>query len=218
MSDEQASANESPLSLRRLTSAFASMLGRRASHDGDHQEAAPREIRPDTRTITEAVLFVGRPDNQPLSADAIAATMRDVTPAEVQAAVAELNDEYESDEAAFEIKESAAGYCLALRSDFERVRQRFYGKVQQATLTPAAMEVLSVVAYRQPIEARTIDELRGQKSQSTLSTLVRRGLVRLDRSSQKPATTYYHTTDRFLQVFRLTNIDQLPQAQEFDAA
>ncbi len=194
------------------------MLGRPASQDSDRDVGAPREVRTDTRTITEALLFVGRPDNQPLSAQAIADTMRDVMPAEVQAAIAELNDEYEAEQSAFEIKESAAGYCLALRSDFDRVRQRFYGKVQQATLTPTAMEVLSVVAYRQPIEMKTIDELRGQRSQSTVSSLVRRGLVRLERSAQKPTTAYYHTTDRFLQVFRLTNIDQLPQAQEFDAA
>lgn len=218
MPTESTTARESPLSLQRLTNAFAAMLGRKAPPTTPRSDAPPREVTTNTRTITEALLFVGRPDNQPLSADAIAATMRDITPAEVEQAIDELNAEYAADESAMVIARSSAGFRMVLRSDLDRVRDKFYGKVQQATLTPAAMEVLAVIAYRQPVELKTIDELRGQKSQSLASSLVRRGLVRLERPADNPKQPRYVTTDRFLQVFQLANIDQLPQAEEFDAA
>ncbi len=218
MADAPPTAAESPLSLRRLTSAFAAMLGRKTEANHNDTGMPPQEVPTDTRTITEALLFVGRPDSQPLSAEALAATMRDVTIDEVQAAVAELNGQYAADDSALVISESAAGYRMALREDLDRVRDKFYGKVQQATLTPAAMEVLSVIAYRQPVDLKTIDDLRGQKSLSLASSLVRRGLVRLERPAEDRKQPVYTTTDRFLRVFQLANIDQLPQAQEFEPA
>lgn len=215
MADDETTPDESPLSIKRLTNAFAAMLGRKSNAA---EQTAPREASIDTRSITEALLFVGRPDNKPLSAEAIAATMRDITPDEVAAAVEELNAEYVEDGSAMTIVESAAGYRLTLREDLSRVRDKFYGKVQQATLTPAAMEVLSIIAYRQPVDLKTIDAMRAQKSQSLASSLVRRGLVEIRRSEGPPRKVEYATTGRFLQVFGLSSIDQLPQAAEFEAA
>lgn len=217
MSSTDTTADESPLSLRRLTDAFATMLGRKPPSE-DRSDAPPRDAAVDARSITEAMLFVGRPDNQPLSAEALAATMRDITPDEVREAVEQLNVEYRVDDSAMTIVETAAGYRMVLREDLERVRDKFYGKVQQTTLTPAAMEVLSVIAYRQPVTVNTIDQLRGQKSQSLVGSLVRRGLVRLERPEEDPRRPHYWTSERFLQVFQLTSIDQLPQAAEFEVA
>ncbi|WP_425396355.1 SMC-Scp complex subunit ScpB [Aeoliella sp.] len=215
MADGEDKTDESPLSIKRLTNAFAAMLGRKSTAA---EEAAPREAAVDTRSITEALLFVGRPDNQPLSAESIAATMRDITPDEVSAVVEQLNAEYAEDDSAMTIVESAAGYRLTLREDLSRVRDKFYGKVQQATLTPAAMEVLSIVAYRQPVDLKTIDAMRAQKSQSLASSLVRRGLVEIRRPEKSPRKVQYATTGRFLQVFGLSSIEQLPQSAEFEAA
>jgi segregation and condensation protein B len=218
MSENSANAeSESPLSIKRLTSAFAAMLGRKPSKVAA-TETAPAEVQVNTRSITEALLFVGRADNEPLSAEAMASTMRDITPEEVVQAVSELNAEYAADGSAMTIVESAAGYRMVLREEMERVRDRFVGKVQQATLTPAAMEVLSVIAYRQPIDLKTIDTLRKQKCQSLVALLVRRGLVIVERSAANPRQVRYVTSPRFLQVFGLTSIDQLPQAAEFEAA
>ena len=215
------SSGDSPLSLRRLTNALASMLGRQpnlAEPEPDEPKSdRPRGVEIGTRSITESLLFVGDPDNRPLSAESLAATMRDVSPQEVATAIDELNAEYDADGTPYTIAESAAGYRLVLRTEFERVRDNFYGKVRQAKISPAAMEVLSVVAYRQPINARTIDELRGSKNLSLLSGLVRRGLVRLERSADTPKQPHYVTTDRFLRIFHLTSIDQLPRTEEFES-
>lgn len=209
--------SDSPLSIKRLTSAFAAMLGRKSNQRADG-EAPSAEVKVTTRSITEALLFVGRPDNEPLSAEVMASTMRDITADEVAQAIAELNTEYQADGSAMTIVGSAAGYRMVLREEMERVRDRFVGKVQQATLTPAAMEVLSVIAYRQPIDQKTIDALRKQKSQSHVALLVRRGLVNVERSAAGPRQVRYVTSPRFLQIFGLASIEQLPQAAEFDAA
>lgn len=210
-------AHESPLSLRRLTDAFAAMLGRKPPRSEEAVDASsPPPPTISTRSITEALLFVGRPTGEPLSAAEMAATMRDIAAEEVAQAVAELNAEYAADGSPLVIVESAAGYRLTLRPEFDRVREKFYGKVRQATLSPVALEVLSVVAYRQPVTLHDIDQLRGQKSQSLASQLVRRGLIRLERPADDPKRPHYVTTERFLKVFQLASLDELPQAEEFD--
>jgi segregation and condensation protein B len=212
--------SESPLSLRRITEAFSQMLGRTAGAVVAEKEAATRPeidacpISP--RSIIEAILFVGRPDGSAYSAEELAGTMRDVTPADVKAAVAELNAAYTSDGAPYEIVASPAGYRLQLREDTQRLGYQLQGKVREVKLSPQALEVLAVVAYRQPMSTIDIEELRKGKSGSILAQLVRRGLLRFDRSAENSRQNLYFTTERFLRIFGLANLSQLPKAEEMD--
>jgi segregation and condensation protein B len=194
------------------------MLGRKPKLAGTAGEATLplREVTPDPRSITEAVLFVGQSDNSPLSAQKIASFMRDVSPEEVDQAVAELNERYAANGNPYVIVSSAAGYRMTLRDEFARVREKFQGNVRQAKLSPAALEVLSLVAYRQGITLAEIDLARREKSLPLVNQLVRRGLVVLDRPADRSQSGTYHTTARFLQVFGITSLDQLPRLQEFD--
>jgi segregation and condensation protein B len=165
--------------------------------------------------VVEAMLFVGRPENGLLTAREMAAAMRGVSPAEVDAAVAELNTVYERDGAPYHIEGSSHGYRLTLRQEFARLRDKYYGRVREARLSPAALEVLSVVAYNQPVTIAQIDELRGRPSGAVLATLVRRQLVRLERHSDHPGgASRYWTTDRFLRLFGLESAAGLPQDEE----
>ncbi len=208
---------DGPLSLRRLTDAFAVMLGRKPKLAADASEGgSPRGVVTDARSITEALLFVGQPDNAPLSAERLAATMRDVTPDEVHQAVAELNARYASQGRPYAITPSAAGYRMVLRDEFSRVKQKFQGNVRQARLSPAVLEVLALVAYRQPISLADIDAARREKCQSLVNQLVRRGLILLERPADRSQPNTYSTTGRFLHVFGLASLDQLPRIEEFD--
>ena len=250
-------ASESPLSLKRLTAAFAQMLGSSQPAPGaaDATEQAaenlsgqvspqphdPCEISP--RSIVEGVLFVGASEGKPASAEQLAAAMRDVSPEEVMQAVAELNAMYERDAAPYHITSERGGYRLTLRDDMQRMRDKFHGRIKETKLSPAAMEVLSIIAYRQPVTIDDVEHLRGARSGALLSSLVRRGLVRLDRVEQDAAgkpnsaaatqnrsaeavpsvqaapsvrTAQYQTTDRFLRLFGLGHINQLPRAAEMD--
>jgi segregation and condensation protein B len=232
-SDEQPKVEpprESPLSLSRLREAFAAMLGggdanraaksrgreSRPLEGGSLGETAPRTCEINPRTVVESMLFVGRPDNGPMSARELAAAMRGVSPAEIEAVVNELNSLYEADQSPYWIEQSSGGYRLVLRPEFERVRDKFYGRVKEARLSPAVIEVLSVLAYNQPVTAEQLNELRGSACGAALSTLVRRKLVRVDRPNDSGGSPQYSTTERFLQLFGLENLAALPRSEELD--
>ena len=153
---------------------------------------------------------------RPFSAREMAAAMRGVSPAEIDAAVAELNAAYQRDAAPYEIVGSAAGYRLQLRSELHRMRDKLHGRTREAKLTPAAVEVLSVVAYNQPTTVEAINELRGTPSGPALQSLVRRKLVRVDRPADRGEPPQYSTTDRFLRLFGLESVAALPRNEELE--
>jgi segregation and condensation protein B len=94
------------------------------------------------------------------------------------------------------------------------LRDRFYGRVRDARLSRAAVDVLAIVAYRQPVTARQIAELRGRPSGRLLAQLVRRRLLRVHRPAGPRAPAEYQTADRFLELFGLGSVDDLPQSED----
>ena len=222
--------SEPPLSLSRLRDAFAAMLGGPAAEkpvadssrvrrgglgNGSFGETALRGCEVNPRTVVEAMLFVGRPDNGPISARELAAAMRGVSPSEIEAAVGELNSTYDADGAPYHIEQNNAGYRLTLRDEFQRLRDKFYGRVKEARLSPAVLEVLSILAYNQPATAEHLSELRGAPSGAALSTLVRRRLVKLERTDESDSPQY-STTERFLKLFGLENLEALPRTEDLE--
>ena len=77
-----------------------------------------------------------------------------------------------------------------------------------------AIDVLALVAYQQPLTGEKIHRLRGKPSSHILSHLVRRGLLRIERPAAKRRTPHYHTTERFLQLFNLQSLDDLPRSED----
>ena len=226
-----------PISLDVLKGAFAEMLGdddpRSAAPDQDEtsQDArdfdtatgklhrstdddAEEEAEVSPRAILEAMLFVGSPDNEPLSSKRLSGLMRGVTTSEIGQLVEELNGQYRGDEAPFKIVNEADGYRMALCSEFERTRQKFYGRVRQAKLSPAAVEVLSIVVYNQPTTREEVNKVRGANSGPLLTQLVRRRLLRIDRDEEKKRLIHYSTTERFLRLFGLQSIEDMPRSDE----
>jgi len=176
--------------------------------------SAACEITP--RSILEALLFVGSPQNQPLSSRQVAALMRGVRSAEIDELVRELNADYERRNCPYTIVEEAQGYRLALRPEFDRLRDKFHGRSRQARLSQAAIEVLAAVAYHEPVTAEDVARLRGTASTPVLAQLVRRQLLRLDRDQSQPRRATYYTTQRFLELFGLESLADLPQSRELE--
>ena len=187
-----------------------------AGEDGEQPGAAPDdaacEVSP--RTILEAMLFVGHPENQPLSSEKVASLMRGVRTQEIHELVAELNQSYDEEGCPYRIESSGAGYRLMLRDEFHSLRDVFYGRVKAAKLSQAAVDVLAIVAYKQPLTREDVDALRGKPSGNLLSQLVRRQLLRVERPHDQPRTPQFWTTDRFLQLFGLQALRELPQTPE----
>jgi segregation and condensation protein B len=173
-------------------------------------------------TILEAMLFVGDRQGQPLSAERAAEPMRGVEPDEIPDLVDQLNHGYRRRGAPYQIVSQRGGYAMILCPEFRRLRDRFHGRVREARLSQAAIDTLAIVAYRQPLSADEVGRLRGKPSSHVLSQLVRRGLLRIERrevdaeSGRKRRLAFYHTTDRFLELFSLESLADLPRSEELE--
>ena len=167
-------------------------------------------------SILESMLFVGHPTGEPLVAKSVAGMMRGVTTREIHELVKDLNVAYDDQNSALHIQSVGKGYVLALREEFHGLRERFYGEIREKRLSQAAIDVLAIVAYNQGISRKEIDEMRDRPSQSILRELVRREILRLEWLDEKPRKSIYYTTERFLDVFGLEHIDDLPQALILD--
>lgn len=223
------------LSLEELGEAYAALLEQHRCDPYPEEEQAPAATEPlsaaddrawrvlpgsdgeageiTPKTILEAILFVGHPLGDALTSENIAALMRGVTPAEIDDLVLELNEAYAAERRPYTIHSIAAGYRLGLREEFDGIREQFYGKVREARLSQSAVDVLAIVAYHQPITLEEIDRLRGKASGSILSQLVRRDLIAFTRPAEKKQRPVYRTTDRFLDLYNLESLEDLPQVE-----
>jgi len=240
--DNFASPSEDGLSLDQLGEAFASLLT--AGNDpyqpaenpapevaeatdlahadvlADAAEAEDDLCEVTPRSIFEAMLFVGRANNAPLTAKEVASLMRGVRPDEIVGLVDELNAAYENRGCPYEIVTAEAGYRLALRREFDGVRDQVLGRLRESRLSQAAVDVMAIVAYHQPVTAEDVAKLRGKPSGSILSQLVRRQLLRLDRAeapaNDRSRKAQYATTHKFLEFFGIATLDELPRPQDVE--
>lgn len=180
-------------------------------------DEAESDAIPSLAAIIEGALFIGHPDGRAIREAELAALMRDVSTEDVAEEIDRLNESYKNNNQAFQIIRDETGVRLGVASDLETVRRAFYGKVREATLTQGAVEVLSLVAYQPGITGEKVQDQRGKDSASLLSQLVRRRLLEQRRAvnadGKKVAATYY-PTDRFLNLFGLESLDDLPQVEE----
>ncbi|MDR2439161.1 MAG: SMC-Scp complex subunit ScpB [Planctomycetaceae bacterium] len=183
--------------------------------DLDAESEQTVELSPGT--ILEAMLFVGDWGNRPLSAIRAAEKMRNVSPEEIDDVVIMLNRDYQRWGCPYTIQKESEGYRMILRPEFNPILAKFYGKTREAKLSQQAIDTLSVVAYRQPISTEEVQKIRKQPSSALLNQLVRRGLLGVEREIRdKKKIMLYRTTNRFLELFQLDSIDDLPISEEID--
>ena len=184
-----------------------------------HPDASSGETLPPPTPegIVEAALFLGHPENKPLSARELALVMRDVSPSEIDEIVSRLNETYEQQDHAFRIVQEPAGYRLVLSPQVDAVRRVFYGKIREARLSQPAIEILALVAYQPGISSHELTRLRGKDCGALLNQLVRRRLLDVTREVPEGGgrrIMTYRPTDRFLNLFGLSNLDDLPQVDD----
>jgi len=159
---------------------------------------------------------VGNQENRPLTASRAAELMRGVEEGEIPAIVKELNGGYAANDCPYRVERDGGGYKLALTEKYHGLRNRFHGRVRQTRLSQAAIDVLALVAYKQPLTGDEVSRLRDKPSSHVLSQLVRRGLLRIERKKTKRRTAQYFTTDRFLELFDMQSLEDLPLSEELD--
>jgi segregation and condensation protein B len=165
--------------------------------------------------LVEAALFAA---DEPLSPRRLAAVVGLTDVAELRRQVRRLQTLYEADGSGFQVEELAGGYQLLTRPEFHPWLVRLRRGVPELKLTPALLETLSIVAYKQPVPRADVEAVRGVQCAEALRQLLEKGLVRIagrDDSLGRPQL--YATTRKFLQAFGLNSLRDLPQAAELRA-
>ena len=169
--------------------------------------AADREIA----ATVEAILFAA---DSPLSAAKIALLAELPSRGQVKKAVAHLNERYGRMGCAFSIEPIAGGYQMLTRPQYHDVIARLFKNKSDSKLSQAAMETLAIVAYRQPILRADIEAVRGVASGEMLRGLMDKNLVKIvGRAEVLGRPMLYGTTRRFLEVFGLNGIEDLPNVE-----
>lgn len=166
-----------------------------------------RSPGPSPQRIIEALLFAA---DTPLSAGRLAELAR-LPLREVRACVEELNRRYEECDLAFRIESIAGGYQMMTLPAFGPWLVRLNQQRGETRLSDAALEALAIVAYRQPIIRADIESIRGVACGEVLNRLRELGLVRIvGRAEIVGRPMLYGTTKKFLDLFGLASLDDLP--------
>jgi segregation and condensation protein B len=163
------------------------------------------------KAIIEALIFASP---EPVSLKALVKLLDTEPREEVEAALAALRQDYDRP-GGLQIVEVAGGFQIVTRSELhEWVRRLFHERTTQK-LSVAALETLAVVAYRQPVTAPEIAEIRGVNTAGVLGTLVERRLVRVAGRKQVVGRPFlYGTTREFLERFGLNDLSDLPKVED----
>ena len=166
----------------------------------------------DLRAAIEAVLFVS---NEPVTVEALAEALG----SDGEAVTAQLNDikkALDDNPGGFTLEQTAGGWRFATRPEYESVLKKYFAKKGESRLSIAALETLAIVAYRQPITAPEVSDIRGVNSTGVLRTLLERHLIRVaGRKAVVGSPFLYRTTREFLIHFGLNDIRDLPRLEEF---
>ena len=127
-----------------------------------------------------------------------------------------LNQSYQRENRPYEIRLHEGGYRLELREEFQEVSARSFGTgPKDVKLSPETLEVLAFVAWNQPVEKEQVESIGKQNSMAQLRQLLRLQLVELQRNGTKRTDVSYVTTAKFLKLFGLKSIADLPTADIF---
>lgn len=166
------------------------------------------------KKIVETLIFI---TDKPLSVKKIVELidLPEVNEKLVEELISELQTEY-LQRSAIEIRQVAEGYQMATKPEFSEYVRRLYKDRTMLRLSPAAVETLAIIAYRQPITKAEIEETRGVDCTAVLETLLERKLIKIvGRKEVVGRPLLYGTTQEFLKYFGLSSLSDLPPLEQF---
>jgi segregation and condensation protein B len=162
--------------------------------------------------ILEAMLFS---THHPLTGQRVGELLGISSQKAVKRAVVALNEQYESAGRTFRIEQVAGGYQMLSLPEYGDVLKKLHQKESDAKLSKAALETLAIIAYKQPILRADVEAIRGVACGETIRSLMEKHLVNIAGRAEEPGRPIlYGTTKRFLQLFGLNNLKDLPQSEE----
>lgn len=162
--------------------------------------------------IVEAVLLCSR---TPMTSKKIALGIKNITEVEVENAIEELNDFYAETQRSFRVFTIAGGYQIRTDALFEPWLKEIFVKQKPETITPAGNETLAIIAYKQPITKIEIDNIRGVDCGGHVRNLMEKELVEVcGKSSELGNPNLYGTTKKFLELYGLNSVEDLPSLED----
>ncbi|MAE62176.1 MAG: SMC-Scp complex subunit ScpB [Planctomycetaceae bacterium] len=153
--------------------------------------------------------------DRPLTAGRIAEVLELDATRGVTDAIKALNTEYEAQGRSFRIEQVAGGYQILTLPAFKDVLAQLHRTKVDNRLSPAGLETLAIIAYRQPVLRAQIEAVRGVSSGEVIRTLMDRHLVKIvGRAEEIGRPMLYGTTKTFLELFGLANLKDLPKIEE----
>ncbi len=162
----------------------------------------------------EALLFAS---DQPLSLSKLAGLFPSQDRKKLKEAVGALQKEYDERGNAFTIVEFGGGYSITTRKDYASLVRKLFRGRRKARLSKAALECLSIIAYKQPVTRLEMEEIRGVSVSGVLGTLLERDLIHIvGRAESLGHPLLYGTTRTFLDYLGLKRLQDLPQLSELE--
>lgn len=161
-----------------------------------------------------AILFAS---GEPVQPKEIAAAIKGVRVQDVREAIEVLEKQYSANLAGLRLEWAAGGVRLSTRPDVAEWVRQFFRQRHRTRLSPAALETLAIVAYRQPVTAPEIQAIRGKDPQGPLKNLIEKKLLKLlGKKKVVGNPLLYGTSKHFLVHFGLNSLSDLPSMEEFD--
>jgi segregation and condensation protein B len=199
---------------------------------GERQDGAVDDDAPDEGPGTPAGTAEGEPSSadvpeinlpllealllgthHPLTAGRLAELLELDSTKPLRKAVRALNDQYQAGGRSFRVEQVAGGYQILTLPEFGDALKKLHQREADAKLTKAALETLAIVAYKQPILRADVEAIRGVACGETIRSLMEKHLVKIAGRAELPGRPIlYGTTKRFLELFGLNSLKDLPQS------
>jgi len=171
--------------------------------------------------IIEALIFA---TEEPITSSEITKIIKavegentEIIEKEVEEAVKELNFRYDEEDHIYQIMSISGGYLIATRPEYAKYLGFLVAEKSKRKLSQAALETLSIIAYKQPITKPEIEAIRGVNSDYIINTLLEKNLILIGgRAETAGRPLLYRTTDDFLKYFGLNKISDLPKPREIE--
>ena len=166
------------------------------------------------KAIVQALALVA---DEPITPEQIGQVLKGRSPEEIRGLVQEIESEFRDSGSGLRIEEVAGGFRLSTRPEVAPWIRTHLRNRNRSRLSPASVETLAVVAYKQPVTVPEIQEIRGVDPQGSIKTLLEKRLIRMAGKKKVVGRPFlYATTKEFLIHFGLASIDDLPPIEDFE--
>jgi len=166
------------------------------------------------QSVIEALLFASE---MPLSSQKISSLLENIAVHQIEETINNLNQKYQQSNSSFSIRKVAGGYQMFTLPDYEPWIDKLVSSRRTQKLSPAALEALAIIAYKQPVVKSEVEHIRGVDSDWVIKGLLEKNLVTIvGRKDGLGRPLLYGTTSEFLSYFGLNSVSDLPKLEELE--